>query len=435
MSANVSTLARVRLGPVRRAPVAVTSLALTASRGISGGLVMLTSVLVARAAGAPTLGLYGLAITVGLYASSVADLGVSQYLLPALGRASREEWPTVWANVSRLAVVSSLPLVGLYALAVAALTDGGRRTALLAAAAWWLLVRASGYARPFFIAAERAGIEATATVVEAAAALGATFALLQVAHSAALAVVGLAAGAAIGFALRVRGLRRLAVTKGRAEIGGYALARSALPYAIVALLTVVYLRIDVVLLSWLRDARELGLYQPPVRLVTALLILPDALAAVLLVKAAGSLADPRTKERQERILAVGLPVGAALVVICAAGGGPFLALTFGAEFRSAWPALSLLAATVPLALLASVNGNALTARGLLWPRVACLSVAAVCAIALGIPAISRFGYVGAAGVSVVNELVLAAAYAAVLAWRCGGRAVVVPRRVSRGTLP
>ena len=410
---------------VRCAPVLGTSVGLTVSRGVSGVLITLSSVLVARAAGAATLGIYGLALTVGLYASTLADLGVSQYLLPTLGRAPRREWPTVWANAVRLASLTSAPFAALYAITVIALTDGSRRTALLAAGAWWLLVRASGYARPFFIAAGRASIEAAATVTEAILGLAATAALLLVSHSAGVAVTGLAAGAAVGYVLRLRGLRLIAVNGGSADSTARALAGRALPFAVVAVLTVVYLRIDVVLLSWLRDADELGLYQPPVRLVTALLILPDALAAVLLVRSAGS--PGGTKADQERILSIGMPVGAALVALSAAGGGAFLAATFGAEFRQSWPALALLAATVPLALLASMNGNALTARGFVWPRVACLAAASVCAVGLGIPAITRYGYVGAAAVSVVNELTLAASYAIALAWLCGGGAIIRPR--------
>jgi O-antigen/teichoic acid export membrane protein len=425
---SVLALSTRRLGArVRSAPLARSSFALTVSRGVSGALVMLASVLVARAAGASTLGIFGLALTVGVYASTVADTGVSQYLLPATGLTARDRWPELWANAWRFAVRSTIPLLAVYLGAVTVLTHGSERLALQAAAAWWLLVRTSGYARPFFVAAARVGIEATATVLEATLALVAIAAFLLVSHSAALATVGLATGAGAGLAVRLRGLRSLGVTGGSATQGTQALVRSTAPFAMFSVLTVLYLRIDVVLLAALKSSHELGLYQAPVRLVTALLILPDALAAVLLTRAARTLGRTGSEIREEQVLTFGIPLGLLLAGLCAVAGRQILGLTYGPDFRQAWLALALLTATVPLALLTAMNGNALTVRGHQWPRVACLCAASVCAVGLGIPAIARFGYEGAAAVSVVNELVLTLAYALALRALCGRDAILLPR--------
>ena len=114
-------------------------------------------------------------------------------------------------------------------------------------------------------------------------------------------------------------------------------------------------------------------------------------------------------------------------MLCAVAGKPALGALYGHEFRQAWLALTLLAATVPVSLVAAVNGNGLTARGLQRRRVACLAVASVVAVAAGIPAIALWGYNGAAAVSLLNELVLAAAYAFALSTAAGRRAVILPR--------
>jgi O-antigen/teichoic acid export membrane protein len=417
-----------RLRPaMRRGAVARTSAGLTASRVVSGLLYTLASIIVARAAGASALGVFGLALTIGTYATLCADAGVSQFLLPELGRTDRRAWNVLWADAQRFAVRSLVPLVVAYALPVAILTHGDERLALLAVALWWVPLRLSGYARPFFIAAERAGIEAVAAIIESGSALIAIYALLQVSASPALAALGLGFGAVLGLAARLEGLRRLGVLGGRPERCGRILALAAAPFAAVIILNALYLRIDIVLLSIERSSRELGLYQPPVRLVTALLILPDALAAVLLVRSSRAPDHQEIKQRQEHLLAFSLPVGLVLVAVCALAGKPLLGLTFGSEFRQSSTALALLIATVPLALLSAMNGNSLVARGLVWQRVACLGVASVCAIGLGIPAIARFGYVGAAGVSVVNELVLVLAYGLALGRLCGPGSLVLPK--------
>ena len=418
---------RVLRPVMRRAPVARTSAALTASRVVSGLLYTLASIVVARAAGASALGVFGLALTIGTYATLCADAGVSQFLLPELGRTDRNAWEVIWADAQRFAVRSTVPLAAGYSLLVAVLTRGDERLALLAVTLWWVPLRLSGYARPFFIAAERAGVEATAAIVESAAALVAIYVLLQVSTAPALAALGLGLGAMLGLGVRLDGLRRVGVLGGKAERRGRTLALAAAPFAAVIILNALYLRIDIVLLSIERSSRELGLYQPSVRLVTALLILPDALAAVLLVRSSRAPDHHEIKQRQEHLLAVSLPIGVLLVAVCAVAGRPLLGLTFGAEFRQSSTALALLIATVPLALLSAMNGNSLVARGLVWPRVACLGAAAVCAIGLGIPAIARFGYVGAAGVSVVNELVLVLAYGLALGRLCGPGSLVLPK--------
>jgi O-antigen/teichoic acid export membrane protein len=84
-----------------RAPLVRSIFGLGLSRAVAGLLVVLASVVVARAAGAESLGAFGLALTVGVYASVVADAGISQYLLPGLGRAPRDRWPALWADVVR----------------------------------------------------------------------------------------------------------------------------------------------------------------------------------------------------------------------------------------------------------------------------------------------------------------------------------------------
>jgi O-antigen/teichoic acid export membrane protein len=406
-----------------RAPLVRATAGLAASRIVSGALLVGATVVVARASGASALGAFGLALTAGVYTSVIADAGVSQYLLPALGRTPRERWPELWADVVRFELRTAVPCTAAYLCVVALVAPAGLRLALAAAAPWWVLIRFNGAARSVFTVAERVGAEAAASVVEAAVALVAIAAAMLVTHSPALATLGLAAGAAVGLALRVRGLRRLGVAGGRAARSARAVAGEALPFAAFTILTTLYLRIDVVLLSLLASARELGLYQPPVRFVTALLILPDALASILLGRAARSPEGADVRLRQGQLLGIGVPAGIAVVALCAVAGKPLLVALYGAEFGAAWVALTLLAATVPVALVAAVHGNALTAQGRQGTRVRCLAAAAVVAVAAGIPAIAVWGYTGAAGVSLLNEVVLVCTYIAAL----GPRSLVRPR--------
>ena len=108
-------------------------------------------------------------------------------------------------------------------------------------------------------------------------------------------------------------------------------------------------------------------------------------------------------------------------------GRPVLGALYGADFRHAATALTLMVATVPVALLSTMNGNALTARGRQRTRLLCLGLAAVVAVACGIPAIQRWSYTGAAGVSLLNEVTLATAYAVAIWMTVGRDGILLPR--------
>ena len=310
------------------------------------------------------------------------------------------------------------------------LTTGAERLALLAALPWWLLLRFNLVARSVFTAAERVGAEARGAIVESAIGLVAVLIAMTLTHSPAVAVLGLASGALVGAVIRLRGLSALGM-RGAAALGtARGFARQTLPYGTGMTLQILYLRVDVLLLSVLAGARELGLYQPAVRFAAAAIIIPDALSSVMLARTARDPDEATVKRRQEQLLAIGVLVGAAVVVAVALAGKWFLGVVFGSEFRTASLALTLLAATPPITFIAAANGNALTARGLQNERIACVLLASLVAIGAGTPAIAIWGYNGAAVVSIVNELVLTAAYAIALTTRVGRHAVLVPAAAS-----
>jgi O-antigen/teichoic acid export membrane protein len=403
------------------------TLGLSFARGTSGMLLVLATVVFARAAGAAELGLVGLALTVGVYASVVADSGIPQYLLPALARLPREGWASLWADVVRFQRRTAVPYALVYVVPVALLTGGELRWTLLATLPWWLLLRMNGAMRSVFVVAESVTAEAVATIADGAATVAAVLVVGAVHPTAPLGVLTLSLGALVGLVMRARGLRRLGVTGGEARRGALDLGREALPFNGFTVLTNLYMRIDVIVLSILQNTRAIGLYQPPVRFSTALLIIPDSLASLLLGRAARHPGQRDVHMRQEQLLAIGFPIGLALVGVIAVLGRPLLGALYGSDFRAAAPALTLMTATVPVAFLAAVNGNALTAVGRQGTRLLCLALASVVAVGCGIPAIAHWSYTGAAGVSLLNEIVLAAAYAVSIWLTVGRDAILLPR--------
>ena len=412
---------------LRSSPLLRSTLGLSFARGLSGLLLVAATVVLARGAGKQELGLFGLALVVGMYASVVADSGVSQYLLPALARRPREEWRDTWADVMRFQVRSAVPYALGFVALVSLVSSGEMRWALLATLPWWLLIRLNGTMRSVFVAADSVSAEATATVAESAVTLAILAIAVAIHPSAPLAVLTLSAGALVGLAIRYHGLRRLGLTGGHARSSVRALVQEALPFNAFTVLTNLYLRIDVILLSILASERALALYQPPIRFAVALMIVPDALASLLLGRSARRPGDRGLHARQEQLLALGFPLGLALVAAAAVFGRPLLGALYGADFRNAATALTLMVATVPVALLSTMNGNALTARGRQRTRLLCLGVAAVVAVGCGIPAIERWSYTGAAGVSLLNEVTLTTAYAVAIWLTVGREGILLPR--------
>jgi len=413
---------------LHRSPLVRSTLGLSFARLLSGGLLVLATVVLARKAGAAELGWFGLALTIAVYASVLADCGISQFLLPTLGRSPRTAWPSIWADCVRFEVRTTVPFALLYLAVVALAAHGGARLALFAVLPWWLLIRVNGAARSVFTVAEQVGAEATATIAEAVVSLIVLVVVVSFYGSAWAAALCLSTGATVGLVIRLNGLRRLGVSGGKATTSARALARTAVHFNGYTVLTTFYLRIDVVLLALLATPLALGLYQPPVRFATALIILPDALASLLLGRASRRPHSADVRIRQEQLLALGLPIGCVLVLVAALVGGPLLAWLYGPTFRQSWLALTLLTATVPLSMLASMNGNVLTARGLQRTRVTCLGLTSCLAVAAGIPAIWLWSYNGAAAVSVLNEVMLAASYAAAVWLTAGRNAILLPRR-------
>jgi O-antigen/teichoic acid export membrane protein len=412
---------------LRRSPLLRSTLGLSFARGLSGLLLVAATVVLARGAGKQELGLFGLALVVGAYASVVADSGLSQYLLPALARRPRGEWRNAWADVVRFQMRSAVPYALVFVALVSLVTRGEMRWTLLAVLPWWLLIRLNGTMRSFFVARDSVSAEATATVVESAITVALLSAAVAIYPSAPLAVSTISVGALAGAAIRFRGLRALGITGGRAQTPARALVREALPFNAFTVLTNLYLRIDVILLSILASERALALYQPPIRFAVALMIVPDALASLLLGRSASRPGDRWLHMRQEQLLALGFPLGLALVLAAALFGRPLLGALYGADFRHAATALTLMVATVPVALLSTMNGNALTARGRQHTRLLCLGIAAVVAIACGIPAIDHWSYTGAAAVSLLNEVTLATAYAVAIWLTVGRNGILLPR--------
>jgi O-antigen/teichoic acid export membrane protein len=225
-----------------------------------------------------------------------------------------------------------------------------------------------------------------------------------------LAVVGAAAGAALGAAVTALMVERLpepAGAPGPPEWGR--LVRYGLAGHVGTVFQNLNYRVDFYLVALLLTTTDVGVYALAVSLAEALLLLPDALAAVVMQRAAASSRVRAT----EVTLRLGLAAGLVGGVILAVASRRLVPAFFGSQFAAAPDAiLALLPGILSLAVWKTLMSD-LAGRGHPLVKSTSAAVALVATVVGDLVLIPRFGIVGAAAASSV-------AYAAA--------AVVVVRR-------
>jgi len=416
---------------------------LAAARGFYGLVTFVATALVAHELGPGSAGVFGLVLVIGFFTGVLADAGVSLLLVPALARSTPRSWSGLWSQLGRFQLITAIPAAALFALLVSVAYDGETADLLLASIPWWLMLRATLSLRSFLTVGERLRYDAVAAAIEAIVTISALLAAVLLAGSITYAILAMGLGAAIGTALRIGFVRKMLgsghgasaepVDRGKMGVrdsvaSTWSLLRRAVHFNTFNVLSVVYSRVDVVLLSAFVTPALLGVYQGPVRLVTAALLLPEALGLMMQGRSARDPHDEGNRATQQRLLNAGLIVSAVALAAMAVFGGPLLELLFGAPFAAGKAALILLFAVVPVRLASYFNGNELVAHDLQKLRTRCMGATAAFAVLAGIPGILAFGIEGAAAVTLASEALLGALYMVAVRGRIGPAAVVVPFR-------
>ncbi|MHA1568036.1 MAG: flippase [Alphaproteobacteria bacterium] len=190
------------------------------------------------------------------------------------------------------------------------------------------------------------------------------------------------------------------------------LLRQALPLAAVSLFTVVYFRIDLVMLQGITGAEAAGLYGAAYRLVEAAMILPAAFLTAIFPRLARISEGNEDEELVRSVLKTLVYVATAGVVFGLVFAPEVLALLFGEPFREAAAGLRIL-----LLALWFIYPNYLLTHLLIAHRRqnAYARIVGLCAllnVALNALLIPLLGLIGAAIATVLTEGLLL-----VFAWR------------------
>jgi O-antigen/teichoic acid export membrane protein len=367
----------------------------------------------ARALGAEEFGQYSFLIAYLALFQIVPEQSIDTVLVRTL-----TQNPDNKARVFRatLSLRVAMALTGAVIMtAFVAPVSGGRTDVLLAAAAASGLLTAMGGAYRSYFRAEL-DIRAVLYIASLRAVLLALGVLIAMAVAPGVLSVFISVAVANGLNTVIVAI----VSRHRVAFGlAYSpeiwrqVATGAIPLALNALAITVSLRVGQILLMSMRGPVDVGLLGAAARVSDAFTLLPEALMVAIYPIMTGLHTSDQTRllataQRSVRYLL--LPTGLG-VVFCMLAGDLLMGTLFGENFADAGPALGILSAlalfgatgTVIVNLLVAVHREKALSRNTM--------VFAAITVALSIPAIERWGFVGAAvvtvGTSVASQLSLA----------------------------
>lgn len=207
-----------------------------------------------------------------------------------------------------------------------------------------------------------------------------------------------------GHGPRSRNLATPVVAPGMVQLWSQAWA-----YGLVAVLYPVFFQISTVMLKYLNNDTQAGLYGIALSVMTAIYLIPVTIyQKFLLAKLHRWAAHDKPKfwmvyrKGNMSMLALGLLIGISLVATT-----PWVVpLVFGVAYQPVVKILMLLSACVPIRFLSVAMGSVLLTEDHMRYRAYAMGLAAGVVIALNLMLIPRFHALGAAGATVIGEGVL-----------------------------
>ena len=432
---------------LRRALTTISMLGAATAAGAFIGF--LTQTLLARELGPAGYGLFASSLVTVTMIAPLAGFGLTQFRLKVYGV---EGWAAHrWIRPSlRFTVFTTLLAIGLVvAWALTGAPANGTRFSLLVMTPVILCTLATDLVGNKLRLEDRYRFMALWQLMVPGSRLAVAIALLLVPQ---LTNRFVAAGyGVIGLLITLRALPQLRVMlHDRMELKGHGprglasttplrtpkltqLWSQAWAYGVVAVLYPIFFQISTVLLKYINDDTQAGLYGIALSVMTAIYLIPVTIyQKFLLAKLHRWAAHDKPKfwmvyrKGNLSMFALGLLIGIALVAVA-----PWVVpLLFGDAYRRVVLILMVLAPCVPIRFLSVAMGSVLLTENHMRYRVYAMALAAGAVIGLNLVLIPRFHAVGAAAATVVGECVLL-----LVTWYCVRRFVKPGQAVALAVTP
>lgn len=185
------------------------------------------------------------------------------------------------------------------------------------------------------------------------------------------------------------------------------LVRTSVPFGLNQLFVSVYLTVDVLLLGLFHDDAEVGVYRGAVMLLSLFPIVADTLSTGLYPRMARHVGDPGAAGEEMRfatriLLAISVPAAVGGVLVAE----PLMVFLGGAAWAVSALPFRVMAPLLPLRYLNNGYGMALSALDHQEDRTRGAMLASVVNVGLNLLVLPRWGALGAAGVTLVTEVLL-----------------------------
>ena len=377
------------------------------------------SVLIVRNLGAAAFGQYMAVLAFGALFVSFADLGLSPYLVREVARwrdapDGSEHVKALYGNVLLLRLLLSL-LTAALLIGAAWLTH--RPSVMVGAIALGtlglIMYSVQGTSEAMLNGFERLDLSSGARVLnQLMFVLVGAVALLLTAGYYGLIIANLVGVALMTFACW-RGVNALGIHPGRVVARNWPiLLRASLPFGVIGFTLGLSYKFDSVLLNIFRSDAETGYYNAAYNLVFSAVLFSNAINTALYPSLARQAASapqalPHIYERALRyLLMVALPIAVGTWAL-ADQIVPFL---FKAAYLPAIPALRIIIWVVPLMFTSELLGYIIVVAGKESRVARAIVISTSVNVAANLILVPRFGFMGAAVMTVVTEAVLVGQY-------------------------
>ncbi len=375
----------------------------------------LSTIAITRLLGPAGYGQYAAAVATWAVLGATADLGFSLMLSRDLPHLTGSHRATLRAAYEVATAWSSVLAVVMVGLAFSAGITSTRGVALLLLAPS-MVFNGLNPARVFFVVRHRTGQLLRLDVITTFLQVVATVLVAALGFGVDAIIAALSAGSIVNGIVVALAAHRLLEPSDVRRIGRRDLIRRSVPLGMLAIMTKVYLTIDLVLLGWLVSGSRLGDYAAASKLLTVLATVAGVVMSGALPAISSLTGRPRDLERLVgRIwtwLAVGVvPIFAAVALFAQ----PLIVLLLGHSYVHAAPLLRILSLAGGVSVVNSLLGNLMIA----FRKTKALFVQNTAAIVTNVTGnlllVPRFGVTASAWLTAATELLVGLAAMAVIA--------------------
>lgn len=366
--------------------------------GIAASLVMIP--LVARYLGVEKFGEYALITVVSMIVAPITDFGMERILCREISVSAEKADGYMSTAVFVKGMISLVVVAGSWLLSLVFSGSAEFRTALLLSNVSEVILSLGITYITAMRAFERMEYELITNLMQKGSALALTVAVI-LRDGGFLALFYAKLGSSLFFFLAsAYFLYRRFVKPSlafHADFAKFILAES-LPLAVFGILITLIFRVDTFIINWFCGTGDVAMFEIPNRLITHMQIIPMSVTLSLFPLLSRAAQDPGNGSLQQYynksfvfFLVLGIPMSGVLY----STADPLIRILFGEAYLPAAGSLRILAPTILLLCLISLQNFVLTALGKQRSSIVSVALALVLNVALDVLLVPRYRYLGA----------------------------------------